>query len=148
VKLGKGKYYNLAAGSTVTGIPEEFIKIKDAAQAESMVDYIFGTDCYSKAVKSLEKGCKLMTPEEHSTLAFLLTKCFLDNSGRKTMRCSNKDHIRDCTSNMDEDSFATYQHFFINIYKWVDFERRLFLYLPLVFVYSWRTTTFRSRLRT
>jgi len=95
---------------------EEYGKIKEAAQTESVVDYIFGTDCYSKAVRSLDKGCKLMTPDEHSTLAFLLTNCFLDHSGRRTMRCAGN-NIRDCTSSMDEEAFSTYQHFFINIYN-------------------------------
>mgnify|MGYP000633410103 CR=1 FL=1 len=126
------------------GCVEEYGKIKEAAQTESVVDYIFGTDCYSKAVRSLDKGCKLMTPDEHSTLAYLLTNCFLDHSGRRTMRCGGT-NIRDCTSSMDEESFSTYQHFFINIYKW-DLasvgDDRVFI---LAFAFFWRTTIFRSR---
>lgn len=113
VELGKGPSFVLSSTKSVVG---EFQKIQEGASSESVIHYMFGTDCYSRSVRSLEKGCKYMTPEEHSTLAFLLTNCFLDHSGRKTFRCNVK-NIRECTSMMDEDVFGTYQRFFINIYK-------------------------------
>lgn len=116
VQQGKGKPFSRG---NIKSISEEYKKIKEAAQSEGLVDYIFGADCYSRAVRSLDKGCKLMSPDEHSSLAYLLTNCFLDSSGRRSMRCSGN-NIRDCTSNMDEEGFSTYQHFFINIYKSVD----------------------------
>lgn len=92
-------------------------QIVEEGESEGFLDWLFGTNCYSKAVLSLSNECRQLSQEEQSRLALDLASCFLANSGKGSISCPGRQDVRSCTAKMDHQAFNTYQQFFLNVYR-------------------------------
>lgn len=52
-------------------------QIREEGESEGFLDWLFGTNCYSKAVHALSHECRQLSQEEQSRLALELANCFL-----------------------------------------------------------------------
>jgi hypothetical protein len=115
-------------------------KLESNADNESFFDIVFGTNCYSKAVRELKQDCSNMSTDASLWLAFHLTNCFLGKNGRSTYPCASRvTAISQCTSGMDRDDFLVFSQFVQNINGMclfianADFNRRAEIMLNALF---------------
>jgi hypothetical protein len=91
-------------------------RLENKADNESFFDVVFGTNCYSKAVRELKQDCSDMTTDSSLWLSFHLTNCFLGKNGRSTYPCAGHvTAIAKCTSAMSGDDFLIFSQFVQNI---------------------------------
>ncbi|GBG60810.1 hypothetical protein CBR_g12548 [Chara braunii] len=72
--------------------------------------------CWREAYVQLSSNCRSILSEESSKAQFalLITNCYLESSGRKSVNCWTGEPVEDCTKSMDEHTFAIYTEFFLD----------------------------------
>lgn len=98
---------------------DAYVQIVDDGDSETFLDWIFGTDCYSQVVRSLNAECRRLDQDQQARLGLNLANCFLSKSGKAAFPCSARQDTRTCTSRLDQEAFNTYQQFFLNVYRYI-----------------------------
>ena len=78
---------------------------------------VFGTDCYSRAVRGLRRDCSALDSDESLSLAFQLTNCLFAKTGRRTYACAAaaERDVQECTRAMTPEDYAVFTQFVLNI---------------------------------
>lgn len=80
--------------------------LQAAAKTETFLDKMLGTNCYSRAVKELQRDCKHLDQVQKSRLALRLANCQLATQGQGTYPCSDEEPLRKCVERLpDRDNF-------------------------------------------
>ncbi|CAH2316537.1 Hypothetical predicted protein [Pelobates cultripes] len=74
-------------------------------------------DCWTRALQTVDVGCKQLDEEQQSRIALAFTHCHLERSGRDYPVCTEKNSIRQCTRGMDSVAFNTYTEFFTHAHS-------------------------------
>ena len=85
--------------------------MEDAGSAETFLDTIFGTNCYSHALKGVGEECKGLGQASKSRLAFMLTGCHLRQLGQKHSICTDDMPLKQCADALDDRGYSTYLKF-------------------------------------
>ncbi|KRT86824.1 hypothetical protein AMK59_1263 [Oryctes borbonicus] len=64
--------------------------------------------CQQRIILQLTKGCNQMNDEDVSKMAVMLLNCQSAIEGRRVYHCTHEMAIKDCTKNMDPDTWNTY----------------------------------------
>ncbi|XP_077391030.1 protein brambleberry isoform X2 [Festucalex cinctus] len=64
--------------------------------------------CHQRVVAQLKESCEGLSEEELAKLGVLLFNCQARIEGRRTYPCAEQMRIKDCTSNMDPDTWNAY----------------------------------------
>ncbi|XP_023245910.1 protein brambleberry-like isoform X2 [Copidosoma floridanum] len=64
--------------------------------------------CQHKVILKIKTSCSSMTEEQLAKLSVNLLNCQSENEGRKTYPCTDEMTIKQCTSNMDADTWNAY----------------------------------------
>lgn len=85
--------------------------IETGAGGETFLDRMLGTNCYSQAVKDLQKDCKNMDQDVKTRLALRLANCQRATQGESTFPCSNEEPLRKCMERLPERVYELYVEF-------------------------------------
>ncbi|KAM8934254.1 uncharacterized protein RCH25_004696 [Pelodytes ibericus] len=100
--------------------PDTGVIEKGKAQLQVLQDFArhprYG-DCWSRALKKVDVGCKQLNEEEQSRIALAFTHCHLERSGREYPTCTDSSSIRQCTRGMDSVAFNAYTEFFTHAHS-------------------------------
>lgn len=96
--------FNLDINDSLKTLGEE--KLKELRQNAAH------DSCWAKAVSRLNATCVSLGEDEQRRLALAFSNCHLRESGRPTWPCPDETRLKDCTSRMSEEAFATYTEFF------------------------------------
>ncbi len=69
-------------------------------------------ECWKKAVKELEDGCKALDDEVQGYLALLFANCFLAKSGLEIYPCPKGTRVRQCLDGVSNNAFTAYSNFY------------------------------------
>eukprot|EP00892_Ulva_mutabilis_P003230 jgi/Ulvmu1/12908/UM098_0096.1 len=87
---------------------------------EGVVDIMFGTNCYTSAVRSLEQGCQAMDTDTSMWLAFHLANCLWAKTGRRTYSggpCTQQGQdAAPCISQMSNEDYIVFIQFLQNVH--------------------------------
>jgi hypothetical protein len=89
--------------------------LEQGANAESFMDIMLGTNCYSRAVAALKQDCKYLDQEMKSWLALRLANCQLATQGSATFACRNNDSLRKCVENLSDREHQLYVEFLTHV---------------------------------
>ncbi|KAI4465766.1 protein gamete expressed 1 [Holotrichia oblita] len=64
--------------------------------------------CQQRIILQLNKGCNQMNDEDVSKMAVMLLNCQSSIEGRRVYHCTHEMAIKECTKNMDPDTWNTY----------------------------------------
>ncbi|XP_063704881.1 uncharacterized protein LOC134834226 [Culicoides brevitarsis] len=73
------------------------------------------SDCWTKAIKHLKTGCRVLTDSVQSDLALHFTNCFLEMSGQEPLDCVNERTValkRLCLKDVSDRAYNAYTEFF------------------------------------
>jgi hypothetical protein len=92
--------------------------LQEKAQDEGFLDVLFGSHCYSSAVRSLEQDCNRMDSDSSMWLAFNMANCLFAKSGRRAYPCksTSSQDIASCTSQMSGDDYIVFTQFLQNVH--------------------------------
>jgi hypothetical protein len=85
--------------------------LQGAAGAETFLDKMLGTNCYTRAVADLQRDCRGMEPEQKSRLALRLANCQLATQGGGTWPCAADEPLRVCVNRLPDRDNALYIEF-------------------------------------
>nr|XP_033777576.1 protein brambleberry-like isoform X2 [Geotrypetes seraphini] len=74
-------------------------------------------ECWTRALKRVNAGCRRLSEEEQSRIALSFTHCHLQRSGRSFPECGDGSSVRHCTQDMDPVAFGTYTEFFTHTHS-------------------------------
>lgn len=86
-------------------------QLEEAKNAETFLDSIFGTNCYSHALRDVGEECKGLGQVDKSRLAFMLTGCHLRQLGQKHSSCRADMSLKQCADALDDRGYSTYLKF-------------------------------------
>lgn len=90
-------------------------QLHDAGAAETFLDSLFGTDCYSSALTQVGNECKSLGQSSKSRLALVLTGCHLKQLGQKHIPCREQMTLKQCADSLDDRGYSTYLKFLAEI---------------------------------
>ncbi len=90
-------------------------QLEEAGSAETFLDSLFGTDCYSSALGKVGNECKGLEQGSKSRLAFMLTGCHLKQLGQKHTACQERMSLKQCADALDDRGYSTYLKFLAEI---------------------------------
>ncbi|KAF4522457.1 hypothetical protein B566_EDAN002541 [Ephemera danica] len=71
--------------------------------------------CWNEAIYAIKEGCSRLTEITQSTLALMITDCFMEMSGEEKLLCANLGDLADrqkCIKNMPDRAFHVYTEFY------------------------------------
>ena len=75
---------------------------------------MFGTNCYTSAVRALRRGCADLGTEEQLWLAFHMTNCFFTKTGKHGYTCGHMEFSK-CAERMTSADYTVFSQFFQNV---------------------------------
>ncbi|XP_055595220.1 protein brambleberry-like [Uranotaenia lowii] len=100
------------AVDTLPGVPYELAEGDEAFLREaskwignnlSKLDF-----CHHRVILKLKNSCNQLNAEEIGKLAVMLLNCQSDSEGRRIYPCTEQMSLKECTSNMDPDTWNAY----------------------------------------
>lgn len=87
--------------------------IQRASNQETMMDYLWGTNCHSKALSALKKECRDLRPTEKSRLALMLLFCQLvhvqeHHEAAERLTCRQGDLLKVCVNRLSDREHSMY----------------------------------------
>ena len=79
------------------------------------MDLLFGTDCYSDALRVMGNECSHLSSEQKNRLALTLSSCHMRQLGQHSLTCSAEMSLKRCADALDERGYATYLKFLTDI---------------------------------
>ena len=109
----------------VSAEPAGYLRqLEEAGSAETFLDTLFGTDCYSSALQQVGNECRGLNQGAKSRLAFILTGCHLSELGQKHTSCRGGMSLKQCADALDDRGYTTYLKFLAEIDRYL-FQRSL-----------------------
>ena len=96
-------------------------QLKEAKDAETFLDSIFGTDCYSQALRDVGSGCKGLGQADKSRLAFVLAGCHMRQLGHRQGKCKATMSLKECAELLDDRGYSTYLKFLAELDRFLLF---------------------------
>eukprot|EP00198_Chlamydomonas_reinhardtii_P006100 XP_001695436.1 predicted protein [Chlamydomonas reinhardtii] len=115
--LAQGPDFAATPGELVVANQGAYTQLEEMAKRESFLQALFGTDCYSQALLTIGRECNRMTTDDKYKLAHAMNLCFLRANGHSGYKCSRAMSARQCSENLDERAFSSYNQFFSNIHS-------------------------------
>jgi hypothetical protein len=84
------------------------------SDSEDFFDVVFGTNCYTSAVRSVKRGCSDLDSESSLSLAFHLTNCFFSKTGKRPYTCAHGP-IALCTTKLTREDYLVFSQFVQNV---------------------------------
>ncbi|GLI61609.1 hypothetical protein VaNZ11_004027 [Volvox africanus] len=109
--------YSEIPGNVVIQGQGAYDQLKELSKHETILQVIFGRDCYSQALLQVDRKCNQMTTEEKYKLAHAMNICFLVSNGHMGYKCSDRMTPSECSKNLDDRAFSSYNMFFANIHS-------------------------------
>lgn len=85
--------------------------LQHQAETETFLERMLGINCYSRAVKELQKDCKSMEPDQKSRLALRLANCQLATQGHSPHNCGSNEPLRRCVDRLPDRDHVLYVEF-------------------------------------
>ena len=87
--------------------------IERASNQETMMDYLWGTNCHSKALAALKKECRDLRPTEKSRLALMLLFCQVvhvqeHHEAAERLTCRQGDLLKVCVNRLSDREHSMY----------------------------------------
>lgn len=89
----------------------QLARLQADAETESFLDRLLGTDCYSRAVSTLEGECRGMGQEVKARLALQLAACQVATHGGTPPRCPSTGPLKPCLDALGEREWQLYVEF-------------------------------------
>ncbi|GFR43536.1 hypothetical protein Agub_g4414, partial [Astrephomene gubernaculifera] len=108
--------YHELPNAVATRTKDAYDQLRELSDRESFIQSLFGRDCYSQALLQVNRDCNSMTTEQQYKLAHAMNICFLTANGHAGYSCSPRMSHRECSGQLDDRAFASYNTFFTNIH--------------------------------
>lgn len=90
--------------------------VSQSHKENGFLDWAFGTNCHSRALKAIEKKCQELDSESKSRLALLLMHCQLQIEEQvRSPQCRNTERLKDCVSRLSARENLLYIEFLSHI---------------------------------
>jgi len=93
----------------------QIASLKAAAESETFLDKMLGTNCYTSAVNNLEQDCQRLDQVQKSRLALGLANCQFATQGQDTFPCSNSEPLRACVDRLPDRENFMYIEFLTHV---------------------------------
>lgn len=118
--------------SLAAGLPTGHLRgLEHEAEAEGLLDRLFGTNCFSQAVSQLRSDCRRMEQESKTRLALSLMNCQLAVQQARTFPCHKRQSIKECTEALTDRAHALFVEFLTHADRWWCGRARCVCWIPL-----------------
>ena len=97
---------------------EVYGEARERAGAESWLQHLLGTDCYTRAVAELHARCDAMSDEQRIRLAIAFAGCQQRLTRGTAFACRAGRSLKDCVAAMDDDTAKGWRMFYPSIVRW------------------------------
>ncbi|KAL6763754.1 hypothetical protein V8C86DRAFT_196552 [Haematococcus lacustris] len=112
-------HFDTASSNLLTHAKDAYTELEVAAKSEGFLQFLFNTDCYTQALRTLNERCQSMGEEHRARLALAMARCFLQRSTGETAppHCPASLSVPQCTRHLSERAFNVYTQFYANIHS-------------------------------